>query len=73
MLQSCVVSFVTILLHNRSVSKLRQPCDKSDIFVKLVASCQRDKLFQIVVNSIEAVRTQLSLGLLLFDQPKIAF
>ena len=72
MLQSCVVSFVTILLHSRSVSELREPCDKSDTFVKLVASCQRDKLFQIAVNSVQAVRTQF-FGLLLFDQRKMVF
>ena len=59
---------VTVMCcHKRSVSELGQPCDKSDIFVKLVASCQRDKLFQIVINSVQAVRTQF-FGLLLFDQ-----
>ena len=39
-LQSCVVNFVAILLQHVCISELLgQPCDKSDVLVKLVASC----------------------------------
>ena len=62
LLQPCVVNLVTNLLQQDCIRVVRATLNKSDIFVKLVTSCQQ-VWNNLLTNLIQVVRTHLVDGL----------